>query len=130
MTQVNFEYDVSKLMRIKNFLVLALSIINERRENPRKPEGYLDPICEYDYICEVINMIDLHIELIKPIDKRSNELIIDAFELAGRVFHSRIISMHDYHIETKKMVDRCNGVETAYPTNLTLRIGAGKRRAA
>lgn len=124
------QYDSDALRRMRSFFVLTISIIEERRANPHKPVDYQEPDWEYRYIKEAIVLTSKCIDQSGLIDDEDNNLLVDAFEVAGRIFHSRIMSLHNYHIETRKMVDKCNNNEKDYPTNLILRLGAFKKRAA
>lgn len=120
-------YDVRTARRVRNFFALTLNIMNERRSNSNKPDHYLVPEWEYEYIEEMIELIDSNLSDDLVLNDTDNRCFLDAHEVAQRIYHDRIMNMHNYYLETSKMVDICIGQVRDRPANLILRIGAPRK---
>jgi hypothetical protein len=123
-------YDARTARRLRNFFTLALNVLSERRANFNKPEHYQMPEWECTYIEQIIKLIDTKLLGNLVLDNDENRCFLDAYEVAQRIYHDRIMNMHHYYLETSKMIDRCNEQVQDRPVSLILKLGVPRKKAA
>lgn len=126
----NTVYDARTARRVRIFFTLTLNIMDERRRNSNRPDYYLVAEWEYSYIEEMIDLIDSKLSGDLVLNDADNRCFLDAYEVAQRIYHDRVMNMHHYYLATSKMVDGCNGEVQDRPVNLLLKIGAPRKQAA
>lgn len=123
-------YDSKSVRKLRGFLVQVLILLDERRQNPNKPEHYMDPVWDYDEIEKIIHLLDTSSSKNLALDPQTNKRLMEIYEAAKRHYYSRIMNLYRYYQDTDKLIMTCNGMNGSVRTNLLLVTGGPKQKTA